>query len=108
LGTRNKKLNALITPDIGLPSGKPSMTMLQAAAAGFFVGIAPNDDFFVGAIGPGREARTLFRASALQYSAGDQAGARKTAALMNSQDTFVAAMKQIIAKHFGVAESDVG
>ncbi|PNG24663.1 hypothetical protein CR492_17685 [Methylocella silvestris] len=106
IGTRNTTLNSLITPDVGLPKGRLSTTMLRGAASGLYFGIAGKKSRFTGHIGAGKEARYLFRASALQFAMGDTSGAHKTASLLASQETFEVAMNEVLERHFEVPAAD--
>jgi hypothetical protein len=100
IGAGNTTINKALMPDLGLPDGKPSMTMIRGAVDQLWRRLAGRNAKLSGPIKDSANAMRIVQAGMLQYAMGSEEHARSLIALLDSMDTFETALCDLVKAHF--------
>ena len=100
IGSDNIALNSIITPDIGLPGGRPSTTTLNGALCKIYFRLAGKPERFTGPITSGKDARRIVHAAIFLYALGNLERAKRLVSLLKSDTVFEDALVDLARKHF--------
>jgi hypothetical protein len=101
IGAGITAVNEALLPDIGLPGGKPSTTMILGGASQLWLKLGGNKpQSFSGPIKSAKSAKRIVRGALLQYALGDTVEARHLVLLLSSSEMFEAALLSLVREHF--------
>lgn len=105
IGSGIKTVNKALLPDIGLPNGRLSMTMVNAGVSHLWIKLGgTRADSFSGQLRSASSANHIVRSAILQYAIGDATEARSLVALLASDKLFEDALISLVKEHFGLTE----
>jgi hypothetical protein len=101
IGAGITTVNKALTPDIGLPNGKPSMQTIEGGVGRLWLKLGGNKPLsFSGPVKCAASAKHIVRAAILQYAFGNVVEARGLVSALNSSETLEATLLELTREHF--------